>query len=416
MPQSSRCRGQVLRGVSACRWPSAAARAGQALPASIPLPAMGAAARPETTLFLCGDVMTGQGIDPLRPSDSGQRSARSMASALDYVHEAEFRTSVRVAGEPLPRPVCFDYPWGDALALLRREQPDLRLVNLEATITARGSPAVMPVHVRMPPQHLPALAALGVDGVVLANHHALDWGRDGLDDTLECLRQAGIAGIGAGRDRAEAEQEGQWMLPGKARVRLFAFAHPSSGLSPQWAAGEGRPGINWLQALDERAVVSVAGRTREGRREGDLVVVSLHWGNHWGYEVSAEQRRFAHALIDEAGVDLVWGHASRHPRPIEVYRGRLILYGVGSFLKDAAGATGHEALRPELAALYLPRLAADGTLAGLRLWPLRVHLFRLKRACASDSHWLATALGRACGDHGSALIPQADGSLRLLWH
>lgn len=415
MPQLSRVLGQAPRGAGPGGWSSGLARRFQALAPATPRLAMEAPRRSDTTLLLCGDVMTGQGIDPLRPPDPEHLTARSMVSALDYVHRADATGSAPAGAEPLPRPVCFAYPWGDALTLLRREQPDLRLVNLEASITARGTPSAMPVQPRMPPQQLPALAALGVDGVVLANHHVLEWGQEGLDDTLQCLRQAGIAGVGAGHDLAEAEQEGQWLLPGKARVRLFAFAHPSSGVAPDWAAGKGRAGISWLQALDEQAITRLAGRTREGRREGDIVVVSLHWGSHWGYEVSAEQRRFAHALIDEAGVDLVWGHASRHPRPIEVYRGRLILYGVGSFLKDAGGATGHEALRPELAALYLPRLAADGALAGLRLWPLRVHLFRLKRACASDSQWLAAALGRACRGHGCNLQPQPDGSLRLVW-
>lgn len=415
MSPFSRVPGRVFRDRSAGRALPALAQPFHAPFLATPLLAMGSSPRPDTTLFLCGDVMTGQGIDPLLSPEFEHLSSRSMASALDYVHGADAAGVAHAAGEPLPRPVCFAYPWGDALTLLRREQPDLRLVSLEATITARGTPSAMPVQARLPPQQLPALAALGVDGVVLANHHVLDWGQEGLHDTLQCLRQAGIAGIGAGHDRAEAEQEGQWLLPGKARVRLFAFAHPSSGVAPDAAAGEGRAGVSWLQSLDEQAIAGLASRIREGRREGDIVVVSLHWGSHWGYEVSAEQRRFAHALIDEAGVDLVWGHSSRHPRPIEVYRGRLILYGVGSFLKDAAGATGHEALRPELAALYLPRLAADGALAGLRLWPLRVHLFRLKRAGASDGQWLATSLGRACRGHGCTLEPQPDGSLRLVW-
>lgn len=364
-----------------------------------------------TTLFFCGDVMTGHGIDPLlHPSDSLSPAERSVMAALEYVRQAE----AAQPDTPLPRPVCFEYPWGDALALLKREQPDVRLVNLEATITARGTPVASRAHARLPPQHVPTLAALGVDGAVLANHHALDWGRDGLRDTLTALHEAGITSIGAGHDRAEAEQEGQWLVPGKARVRLFAFGHSSSGLPADWAAEEGRPGINWLPALDSAAVALIAQRIRANRREGDITVVSLHWGGCWGYEVGDEQRAFAHALIDEAGVDVVWGHCSHHPRPIEVYRGRLILYGVGDFQGEASGG-GHEDFRPDLAALYLPRLGPDGSLRELRLWPLCVHLFRLKRAGASDSHWLARTLSRAGKPLGTGLDLQGDGSLRLVW-
>lgn len=374
-----------------------------------PLLAMTPGQQSLITLCLCGDVMTAHGIDPLLPaSDEEGTDARSLRSALEYVREAE-------AHAPLPRPVCFEYPWGDVLALLKREQPDLRLVNLEACITARGGTSAHRLNARMPPQHLPTLAALGVDGAVLANPHALECGPDGLHDTLASLRQAGIAGIGAGHDRAEAEQEVQWLLPGKARVRLFAFGHASGGLSAQWAANETTPGISWLEALDQHAVERLARRIRASRSEGDIVLVALHWGGDCGDEVSAEQRRFARALIDEAGVDLVWGNASRHPRPIEVYRDRLILYGVGKFHKNPAGSSSHESARPDLAALYLPRLCADGRLAELRLWPLRVHLFRLKRASASDCHWLARALDQSCSHHGTGLEPLHDGSLRLYW-
>jgi poly-gamma-glutamate synthesis protein (capsule biosynthesis protein) len=340
-------------------------------------------ARADTTLLLCGDVMTGQGIAPLLPPASAD-AYRSVRSALDYVHDAESAArparSDPAPGEALPRPVCFDYAWGDALPLLRRAAPDLRLANLEACITARGTPSSVPVHARLSPQQLPALAAIGVQGVVLAGPHALDWGPHGLHDTLASLRQAGIAGIGAGLDRAEAAQEAQWLLPGRARVRLLAYGHASCGLPPSAAADDRRPGINWLRDLDQSAIAAIAARVDAHRQQGDIVVVPLHWGAQWGYEVPEEQRRFARALVEAAGVDLVWGQASRHPRPIEVYRGRLILYGVGTFLKDAGVATGHEQLRPELAALYLPRLAPDGSLREFRLLPLRVHLFRLNRA------------------------------------
>lgn len=374
------------------------------------------ASRPDTTLLLCGDVMMAHGLDPMPPRQD-EDGERHLQSVLDYVREAVSRHT------PLPPPLSFEYPWGDALALLRREQPDLRLVNLPAPITAREASECRPPpgclsvhrHGRLHPLQLPLLAALGIDGAVLANGHVLDWGQDGLLDTLVALRSAGIAGVGAGHDGAEAAAEGQWAIPGKARLRLLAFGHAASGLPPEWAAERERPGINLLEALDDASVAALASHLRATREEGDIVVVALHWGSAWGYEVTPEQRRFAHALIDEAGVDLVWGLASSHPRPIEVHGGRLILYGVGGFRAESARAECLQTYRPELAALYLPRLAADGRLRELRLWPLHVRLFRLKRACGSETQWLARTLSRECRGHGTHLTPQGDGSLRLCW-
>jgi poly-gamma-glutamate capsule biosynthesis protein CapA/YwtB (metallophosphatase superfamily) len=363
---------------------------------------------PDTTLFLTGDVMTGRGIDQIlaHPGNSGLFE-RYVQSALDYVRMAE-----EVNGA-IPRPVNADYLWGDALPLLEEETPDLRLINLETAITARGTPEPKGINYRMHPANTQCLVALRVDGAVLANNHVLDWGADGLDDTLDALQQAGIAAAGAGRDTEAARQDAHWPLPGSRKLRLFAWAHDSSGVPDEWAAGPDVAGINWLPDLSAARVAGVAEQIRGVRQDGDLVVVSLHWGSNWGHEIPAAQTSFAHALIDEAGVDLVWGHSSHHPRAMEVYHDRLILYGCGDFLNDYEGIKGHDAYRPELVLLYLVRLAADGRLRQLRLWPLRLCRFQLQRASVAEGRWLADSLSRAGQAYGTQLEPQADGSLLL---
>ena len=58
-----------------------------------------------------------------------------------------------------------------------------------------------------------------------------------------------------------------------------------------------------------------------------------------------DQVRFAHRLID-GGVDLVHGHSSHHPRPIEVFRGKLVLYGCGDCINDYEGISGHQSTAP----------------------------------------------------------------------
>ncbi|MFG2394173.1 CapA family protein [Streptomyces lavendulae] len=102
-----------------------------------------------------------------------------------------------------------------------------------------------------------------------------------------------------------------------------------------------------------------------------MVAVSIHWGSNWGYRVPPEHVRFAHALVD-GGADLVHGHSSHHPRPLEVYRGRLILYGCGDLVDDYEGITGHKQYRDDLRLLYTARLDKDtGALRGLRLTPFQ---------------------------------------------
>src|SRR5260370_540653 len=131
---------------------------------------------------------------------------------------------------------------------------------------------------------------------------------------------------------------------GAGRVLVFAYGVQSSGIPPDWAAGEERPGINFLAELTERESARIARQIRQVKRPGDLAVVSLHWGGNWGYAVAHEAVRFARRLIDEAAVDVLYGHSSHHPRGVEVYRGRLILYGCGDFIDDYEGVSGHERL------------------------------------------------------------------------
>ncbi len=75
-------------------------------------------------------------------------------------------------------------------------------------------------------------------------------------------------------------------------------------------------------ALTQGIAAGIAGLVRDYRRADDIAVASIHWGANWGFQIPGAHRLFAHALIDRAGIDIVHGHSSHHPRAAEVYRGR----------------------------------------------------------------------------------------------
>ena len=130
------------------------------------------------TIFLCGDVMTGRGVDQILPRPGDPTLREPMADARSYVICAE------QASGPIPRRTDFAWPWGEALALVDEFAPDVRLINLETTITADGEFARgKSVHYRMHPDNLACLTAIQPDACALANNHILDFGRRGLIDT-----------------------------------------------------------------------------------------------------------------------------------------------------------------------------------------------------------------------------------------
>lgn len=343
------------------------------------------------TLFLGGDVMLGRGIDQILPHPSDPRIHESyLKSALGYVELAEARHG------PLPRPADFAYVWGDALAELERMRPDVRIINLETAVTT--SDDYWPgkgINYRMHPANVPCLRAAAIDCCVLANNHVLDWGYGGLVETLETLTRAGIKTAGAGRTEAEAAAPAVMEVPGKGAVAVFAFGLESSGVPPEWGATPDRPGVNFLPDLSERAVRRVARQVEAVARPGTIVVASLHWGGNWGYEVPNAQREFARRLIDEAGIHVVHGHSSHHPKAIEIYRRRPILYGCGDLLDDYEGIGGHEEFRGDLGLMYFPRLdPGPGTLVSFEMIPTRIRRFRIARATSEEARLLGDVLRR----------------------
>ncbi|MFP3943483.1 MAG: CapA family protein [Alphaproteobacteria bacterium] len=363
------------------------------------------------TLFLCGDVMTGRGIDQILPHPADPHICEPwVKSALTYVELAQ-----EVSGD-IPRPVGFPYIWGDALGELARAAPDARIINLETSVTARGECGGRGISYRMNPENLPCLTAAGIDCCVLANNHVLDWGPVGLADTLDSLKSAPMKIAGAGGDAEEAAAPAILELPGGNRILVFAAGAASSGIPRGWAAGPGRPGVHHLEALSGGALAAIARQVRRHKREGDIAVVSVHWGGNWGYEIPAGQRRFAHGLIDEAGADIVHGHSSHHVKGIEVYKGRPVFYGCGDFLNDYEGISGYERFRDDLVLMYFPSVSpSDGRLARCRMVPLRIRNFRLNRASREEADWLAQTLNREGKPFGTAVRRGPDGDLLLDW-
>jgi poly-gamma-glutamate synthesis protein (capsule biosynthesis protein) len=355
--------------------------------------------------------MTGRGIDQVLPHPGSARICEpDMASALGYVALAE------AAHGPIPRPVDFSYVWGDSLAELERVQPDLRIVNLETSITKSENCTEKGISYRMSPENVACITAAKIDCCVLANNHVLDWGHAGLIETLETLDEAKLKRAGAGRDAEESQSPAILEIAGKGHAIVFGFGSETSGIPRDWGASGDRPGVNLLESLSPSAVEGIARRVARVKRPGDTAIASIHWGSNWGYEVPAGQIAFAHALIDHAGIDIIHGHSSHHAKAVEVYRGKLILYGCGDFVGDYEGISGFEAFRDDLVLMYFPAVAPrSGNLVDLRVVPLQIRNFKLNRASREDAIWLRDVLNREGGRFGTWTELEADNSLTFRW-
>ncbi|MHC4071959.1 MAG: CapA family protein [Planctomycetota bacterium] len=361
---------------------------------------------------MCGDVMLGRGIDQVLPHPSNPLLHEPyVRSATTYVELAER------ANGPIPKPVRFSYPWEDALYELERVDPDLRIINLETSVTTsndywRGKG----IHYRIHPKNIPCLTAAKIDFCSLANNHILDWGYGGLTETLETLKKVNISSAGAGHNLQEAEMPVVMEVEGKGRVVAFSYGLQSSGIPPGWAASKDRPGVNLLRSLSDPTLRQIKGQVDAVKQPRDIVVASIHWGGNWGYDVNREQREFAHNLIDHARVDVIHGHSSHHVKGIEVYKERPIIYGSGDFLNDYEGISGYENFRDDLALMYFVSIdPSTGKLIRLHMTPMQIRHFQVNKVSRIDAIWLRDVLNREGKKFGTRARMNQDSTLKLEW-
>ncbi|WP_158926927.1 CapA family protein [Acidisphaera sp. S103] len=198
-----------------------------------------------------------------------------------------------------------------------------------------------------------ALTGAGIAVVGVANN--VNYGEAAIEASIAALDRHGIAHTGAGANRTAARipaivtrngvrfgflqrssvywptnHEAADNATGIAVIRAHtAYQVPMHKIRPE-IPPMNRPGLppvilTWADPVYLRWLREDIAALRQ---QADIVVVSCHWG--LGREVLAYMTEIAHAAID-AGADVVIGHGPHHFLPVELYRGKPIFYGLGSF-------------------------------------------------------------------------------------
>ena len=362
-------------------------------------------------IFLCGDVMLGRGIDQILPNSVNPKLYESyVKDARDYMHLAEIKNGA------IPKPVSYQYIWGDAFGIWKKMAASAKIINLETSITNNHKPwAGKGINYRMHPKNVEVLKAAGIDFCSLANNHTLDWEHAGLKETLNILKKSGVAFAGAGINDIEAATPATLPLQ-NGKIIVLAYGAKSSGIPKSWVAQENVPGLNMLPDDDEMAVGLIKNDISKIKQKNDIVILSIHWGGNWGYDIPLKHQKLAHELIDKAGVDLIHGHSSHHPLGIEVYKNKLIIYGAGDFINDYEGIAGQEQYKGALSLMYFPEINQEnGELISLKIFPMETKKFRLHNASKSDALWLNAVLNREGKQFGTQFKWHDDHTMDLTW-
>lgn len=231
---------------------------------------------------------------------------------------------------------------------------DITWVNLEAPLTSRGKEFVdKKFRFRVRPEAVTGLKRAGISVVTLANNHIMDFGSQGLSDTLQLLQMAGIDHVGAGADLSQARKPVIYNLRG-IRVALLGY---SLTLPSEFWATDKQAGTAPLFEQYAREDIAAA------RRQADLVLVAVHWGGEGITELREYQPRLGKMMID-AGADAVLGHHPHILQGVERYKQGIIFYSLGNFAFASKSRLADRTL--------LVRLHFDGNRRTAELVPVNI--------------------------------------------
>ncbi len=220
-------------------------------------------------------------------------------------------------------------------------QADIAIVNVETAITEGGSPtSSKSYNFRAPARALEALRVAGVDVVSLANNHGVDYGTEGLQDTLAAKSGTALGVVGIGANATEAYAPWKTEVRGQRISVIGASDVIDDSLISAWTATDTQAGIASAKGVSQpRLVESV----RAARLDADTLVVYLHWGAEGMDCPTQRQRDLARALVD-AGADIIVGSHTHRVMTAGRLGAALVDYGLGNFVfyneSGASGVTG----------------------------------------------------------------------------
>ena len=205
-------------------------------------------------------------------------------------------------------------------------EADLAVVNLETSVTNGGSPAAKEFVFRAPDTAFAALRGAGVDVASMANNHGLDYGVEGLRDSLAAAKRYRFPVVGVGLNAKQAYRPFRRTINGRRIAVIGATQVLDDHLISAWTAGPGKPGL--ASAKDVPRLVQ---EVRAARTTSDTVVVFLHWGIELEGCPSGVQRTLAKQLV-AAGADVVVGSHAHRLQGAGRMGAALVGYGLGNFV------------------------------------------------------------------------------------
>ena len=305
--------------------------------------------------------------------------------------------------------------WGNTLPIFHNA--DARFINLECCITTHDVPYPnKPFNFRTHPSNVRVLNEAKINYANLANNHILDYNYSGMVETIKTLDDNNIKWAGAGDNLIEAGTPTVVDVGGLKIAVIGSADHPN-----EFKSTNSKYGINYVDIIGEMGVNSIYSisnfieRTKtaiqklRNKEKIDLVVLSIHLGPNYLWEVPDNHQIFVRQLIDKVGVNIIHGHSSHHIKAIEIYKGSVIMYGCSDFIDDYQISDEY---RNDLSFIY--ELLYDTTnkqFIRCELTPTVISNLQTKIATDdNDKEWLFDNMKHLCNQVGTETVISDDNS------
>lgn len=203
---------------------------------------------------------------------------------------------------------------------------DIFMLNNEFCYTKRGTAVPKGYNFRAEPERVKRLFEMGVDIVSIANNHAYDYGREGFEDTIQTLNDAGMPYVGGGMNLEDAKSHIVYFIANGIKIGYIAATQVERD-EPVFTqpATVDTPGV--VRCFEPELVNEMI---REARKQCDFVIVYPHWGTELVKETQEDQQALAHSFID-AGADVVIGGHPHCLQGAEYYKGAPVFYSLSNF-------------------------------------------------------------------------------------
>lgn len=182
---------------------------------------------------------------------------------------------------------------------------DMTIVNFEGVLTTSDKKVEKKFNIKGKPEYVQILVDGDVEAAAMGNNHRMDYGEEGLADTIAALEGAGIV---YGYDDV-----------------LGYYEDPIKGIKVGFVSINEVYDGTLVETYLEQGIA-----TLKADETVDLIIACCHWGEELDRYPDKYELGLGKKCIDW-GADLVLGHHPHVMQGIEEYNGRFIVYSLGNF-------------------------------------------------------------------------------------